>query len=202
MAGLRLGVFGGTFDPPHIGHMVLAEQAREQLGLQRVLWVPSGNPWRKAARPVTAAADRLEMARLATSGHRAFRVWTGEVSREGPSYTVDTIEELSEKYAGSELYLLLGGDALEDLPNWRRPARIIALARLAVAVRGNTRLGKRSLERLLPGLSKRVDRLSIPRIDVSSTDLRARAASAASLRYLVLDPVLRFIRERKLYTTP
>ena len=196
---MRLGVLGGTFDPAHIGHQVLAEQAREQLGLDRVLWVPAGDPWRKGGAAVTAAEHRLAMARLAIAGNEAFEVITTELDRPGPTYTVDTLNELHDEYAAEELIFLLGLDALFDLPNWHRPAELIRLAVLGVARRGDQRHEADELERLLPGLSGRVRWVEMPRLDVSGTELRRRAAEGRTLRYLVPPEVEAYIQEHHLY---
>jgi nicotinate-nucleotide adenylyltransferase len=196
---MRLGVLGGTFDPAHIGHQVLAEQAREQLGLDRVLWVPAGDPWRKGAAAVTAAEHRLAMVRLATAGNEAFEVITTELDRPGPTYTVDTLSELHDEYAAEELIFLLGLDALFDLPNWHRPAELIRLALLGVAQRGDQRREADELEQLLPGLSGRVRWVEMPRLDVSGTELRRRAAEGRTLRYLVPPAVEAYIQEHHLY---
>lgn len=199
MADLRLGVLGGTFDPPHVGHLVLAEQAREQLDLARVVWVPAGEPWRKGGRAVSAPEHRLAMARLAVAGNDAFEVSTVEIERPGPTYTVDTLEALSHRDAGAALVLILGLDALLDLPNWREPQRIMELAGLAVAPRGRELPPESWLESLLPGLAGRVVEVDMPRLDISATDLRRRAGEGRSLRYLVRAQVEGYIRQHGLY---
>ncbi len=193
---MRLGVFGGTFDPVHIGHLVLAEQAREQLKLDRVLWVPAGDPWRKVDAPMTAPARRFEMVRLAIAGHDAFEVISAELDRPGPTYTVDTLNELLSKHPADELVFLLGLDALFDLPNWHQPAEVIKLALLGVALRGEDRP---ELEGLLQGLGERVLWVEMPRLDISGTDLRRRVAAGRTLRYLVPPAVEAYIREHGLY---
>ena len=199
MAGIRLGVLGGTFDPVHIGHLALAEQAREQLELERVLWVPSGDPWRKADRAVTPAEHRAAMVRLAIEGHASYELSLAEIERSGPSYSIETLAELQRNEPGSELFFLLGLDALEDLPNWREPARLIELATLAVAARGGRRPAAEELDRLVPGLSKRVVWLEMPHIDVSATELRRLAAEGAALRDRTPASVEAYIREHRLY---
>ena len=199
MAAVKLGIVGGTFDPLHVGHLVLAEQAREQLGLAQVLWVPSGDPWRKSGRAVSPSRQRLDMVRLAIADNAAFQLCTLEVDRPGPTYSVDTLTALRAQHPEAELVFLVGLDALEDLPRWHRPEQIMQLATLAVAPRGSDRLSREHLERLLPGLADAVVWVEIPRIDVSATDLRRRAAEGRSLRYLVPDAVEAYIREHKLY---
>lgn len=200
MAAVRLGILGGTFDPVHLGHLVLAERAREQLGLAQVLWVPAGDPWRKPGRSVTPAEHRLAMVRLAIAGNPAFDACSLEMERPGPTYSVDTLATLRQKYPESELVFLLGQDALEDLPNWHEPKRLVQLATLALAPRGRRpALGGEVLERLVPGLRERIVWVEMPRVDISATELRRWVAEGRSLRYLVPDAVEVYIREEGLY---
>ena len=199
MAGIRLGVLGGTFDPVHIGHLALAEQAREQLALERMLWVPSGDPWRKADRTVTVAKHRAAMVRLAIEEHASDNLCLLEIERSGPSYSVETLAELQRIEPGSELFFVLGLDALEDLPNWREPARLIELATLAVAARGGKWPVAEELDRRVPGLSERIVWLEMPHIDVSATELRRLAAEGADLRDRTPASVEAYIREHRLY---
>ncbi len=199
MAVVRLGVLGGTFDPPHLGHLVLAEAAREQLGLDRMLWVPTGDPWRKSGAAVTAAEHRCAMVRLAVEDNPVFELSTIEVDRGGPSYSVDTLTSLGKDFPLWERFFVLGLDALRDLPNWRQPERVIELATFAVAPRGGERPGASELDGLLSGLSERVVWLEMPRIDISATELRRRAADGRSLRYQVLPAVEAYITHHGLY---
>ncbi len=196
---MRRGVLGGTFDPVHLGHLVLAERAREQLELDKVLWLPAGDPWRKADRQVTGARHRVEMVRRAIDGRGEFELCTLEVEREGPTYTVDSIAALRDQHREDELCFLLGQDALEDVPNWRDPERLIALAMLAVAARGEDRRSPAALDRPVPGLSGRVTWIEMPHLEISATELRRRAAAGQSLRYVTPDAVAGYIRERRLY---
>jgi nicotinate-nucleotide adenylyltransferase len=189
----RLGVLGGTFDPPHVGHLILAEQAREQLRLDFVVFIPAGDPWRKAGRDVSPAAHRLEMTRLAVAGNDAFYVDDLEITREGPTYTVDTLRLLRERAPGDELFFIVGEDALADLHAWRDPEGIAALATLAVAGRSGIEVAA-----ALP-FARRVERIAMPLIDVSSTDVRERASAGRSLRYLVPPAVEAYIKDNRLY---
>lgn len=197
---MRLGVLGGTFDPVHLGHLVLAEHARETLRLHRVVFVPAGDPWRKADRSITRAVHRMNMVRLALADS-PFEVSGVEVDQEGPSFTADTLEGLAQALSpGSDAFFILGQDALLDLPNWHRPERIVELAGLAVAPRGE--LEARSLEALdasLPGISERIVWLDMPRIDISASDIRERLRTGRSIRYLVPGVVEGYIREQGLY---
>jgi nicotinate-nucleotide adenylyltransferase len=201
---VRLGVLGGTFDPPHVGHLILAEEARTRLQLEKVLFVPAGDPWRKAGQEITPAEHRLAMVRLLLGSDPYFEVSTLEVERRGPSYTVDTLEALRQQYGpGLELYFILGEDALRDLPNWKEPARIVSLARLAAAPRPAERgWATADLEAAVPGISERIVTLPMPTIDISSTALRERARAGLSLRYLVPLGLEEYIRHHRLYATP
>jgi nicotinate-nucleotide adenylyltransferase len=194
----RIGVLGGTFDPIHLGHLILGEAARDQLNLEHVLFVPTGYSWRKAAKDVAPAADRVAMVQLAIAGNDSFAVSLVEVEREGPSYTDETLEEIGRQYPGAELYFILGRDALADLPNWKAPARIVELATLAVAERmdGDKAAG---IGGSLPGLEARLVQLRMPGVAISASDIRRRAAEGRSLRYLVPDAVASYIAERGLY---
>ena len=196
---MRSGVLGGTFDPVHMGHLLLAERALEQLALEEVVWVPTGDPWRKSTRTVSPAEHRAAMVRLAIEDNEAFQFSLLEVERAGASYSVDTLAELRRQDQQREFFFLLGLDALQDLPNWREPARLIELATLAVTPRGTHRPSAEELERLLTGLGKRIVWVEMPRIEISGTELRQRALEGRSLRYLVPDAVEAYIRQHQLY---
>lgn len=189
---MKLGILGGTFDPPHTGHLVLAERAREQLGLGKVLWVPAGEPWRKPDRRVTPGEQRAEMVALAIEGNEAFELSLLEIERAGPSFSVDTLEALHERSPGDELVFIIGRDALLDMPNWRRPERLVELATLAIAPRE----GQDAID---APLRARVEAIDMPRIDISATELRRRATEGRSLRYLVPDGVRQYILQHGLY---
>jgi nicotinate-nucleotide adenylyltransferase len=186
-AAVRLGVFGGTFDPVHVGHLAIAHAALESVPLDRVLFVLARRSPLKERGPVASEADRLRMLELAIADEPRFAVSRIELDRDGPSFTIDTLERLAGK---DQLFLILGSDAIADLPRWKDPERIAALATLLVAER--------------PGAPERVGnapivRFDAPRLDISSRELRARAARGRSLRYLVPEPVLRHIEARGLY---
>lgn len=190
---MRLGVLGGTFDPIHLGHLILAEYAREQLSLERVLFVPAGDPWRKAGRHISAAVHRLAMTRLAVEDSPYFEVDDCELRRDGPTYTVDTLRYLRETRRPDELYFLLGEDALADLPFWHDPGGIARLAVIAVAPREGAEVPT------LPFDASRLVNLAMPYIGISSTLLRERAAAGLSLRYQVPEPVRIYIERYRLY---
>jgi nicotinate-nucleotide adenylyltransferase len=190
---MKIGVLGGTFDPIHNAHLLLAEQAREQLGLKQVLFIPAGDPWRKAFRRVLPAEHRVAMTRLAVATDPGFVVDECEVKREGASYTAETLVDLQKRYKNDELFLLLGEDALADLPFWRDPEVIAEQATIVVAPRGGVVLPE------LPFDADRVVRITMPYMEISSTDIRERAKSGRSLRYLVPDAVAAYVKDHKLY---
>jgi nicotinate-nucleotide adenylyltransferase len=202
-----IGVFGGTFDPIHHAHLAVAQGAAEALGLERVVFVPAGRPPHKTDRPISAAADRLAMVELAIAGNERFSVDRLELERDGPSYTVDTLEALDASRlrlgATPELTLLLSAEAFLDFAGWRKPRRILELARLAVAPRdGYPTAGMAFMTEQFPDLVDRVTFLDGPRIRLSASELRERAAAGRSLRYLVPDAVAAYIDDHALYRNP
>ena len=194
---MKVGVLGGTFDPVHLGHLLLAERAREALSLDLVLFVPAGEPWRKSHRTITHASHRLEMLRLAIAGNDAFGISDVELQREGPSYTADTLAALAAERLDDEFYFIIGADALADLPNWHEPQRIIEHATLAVAPRDGDPIDLTAIT--IEGIADRVVTFTMPRIDISSTDIRARASTGASIRYPTPTPVRAYIEEHGLF---
>ena len=199
-----LGVFGGTFDPIHLAHLAVAQEAAETLGLERVLFVPAGQPPHKPDREITPAGHRLAMVELAVAGNERFAVERLELERPGPSYTVDTLEALRAGRPGSdapaELSLILSADAFLGLMTWREPRRILQLARVVVAPRdGYPEAGPAFLASHLPDLADRATFLDGPRLRLSASELRARAAAGRSLRYLVPDAVAAYIGDHGLY---
>lgn len=191
----RIGVFGGTFDPPHVGHLALAEWAREALALERVIFVPAARPPHKRGKRMSPAVDRVAMTRLAVRGNPAFTVSTLEVRRTGPSYTVDTLRALARAHPPATLWLLMGEDSLHEFHTWHAPDRILELARLAVAGRPGARAPRR-VARLAPG---RVTWLRNPELQISSSVIRARARAGRSVRYWVPDAVARYFAAHRLY---
>ena len=191
-------MLGGTFDPVHVGHLLLAEEAREQLVLEQVLFVPAGQPWRKAGKRISKAADRLAMLRLAAEDNPAFEVSDLEVSHLGPSYTGETLATIRAEHKDAEIFFIMGEDALADLPNWRDPDRIVELAMLAVARRPSDSPEDRDLELMAIAPGREVW-LSMPRIDVSSSEIRERVQKGLSVRYRMPNAVEAYIRGHKLY---
>ena len=198
---MKIGVLGGTFDPVHVGHLVVAEEVRAQLELSEILFVPAGQPWLKANSPVSAAEHRVEMVRLAIWDKPYFRLSTMEVERTGPSYTVDTLLELQAQLGTeTELLFILGWDNLDQLPQWREPARLIQLCRLVAVPRiGCPIPDLDSLDSVLPELSPRVILLGQPCIDISSSVIREKVAQGLSIHHLVPEPVEKYIKQHKLY---
>ena len=197
---MRLGVFGGTFDPVHLGHLVAAEEATELLALDEMLFVPAGQPWFKAAEPVMDAAHRLNMVRLAIESNPRFRVCDVEVARPGPSYTVDTLEHLRENaQPGTEIFLVLGLDALSEMHRWHCPARVFELATVVGVARPGAAFDPALLSDIFPSAAERVIMLDITLVGVGASELRRRAAAGRSLRYLLPDSVEAYIREHGLY---
>jgi nicotinate-nucleotide adenylyltransferase len=193
--GKRLGVFGGTFDPPHVGHLVLAEWAWESLALDRLWFVPTGRPPHKPRRRITPARHRLAMTRLAVRGRPGFEVSTLELERRTPSYTVETLRATAGRHTG-ECFLLIGGDSLDDFRRWREPERILELAALAVV--GRPGAGS-AHARAWARRTGRVRWIGDPGLDVSSSALRERVRRGGSVRYLVPDAVRRYIQRHRLY---
>ena len=198
---MSVGVLGGTFDPIHVGHLVAAEQARWALGLEKVLFVPAGEPPHKVVGGSSPAADRVRMVELAIASNPHFELSLVDVNRPGRSYTVDTLRLLRERLGtGTELFFIIGMDSLAEFTGWRDPAGVITQCRLAVVNRPPypepDLLG---MEKKLPGISRRVEIVNMPGIALSSSDLRRMVAEGAPIRYLVPDLVERYIADRGLY---
>jgi nicotinate-nucleotide adenylyltransferase len=200
---MRVGVFGGTFDPVHFGHLILAEQAREQGHLDEVWFVPAARPPHKSESELTRFDQRAEMLALATAGHAAFCVLDLEKERPGPSFTVDTLTELHQRTPQADLWLVVGSDTLADLGSWHEKGRLAELAGLLVmarpghAVPGADRV-REELD-LQSGSPLRMETIDAPLIDISSRDLRRRVATGLSIRYFLPRSVEVYIKEKQLY---
>jgi nicotinate-nucleotide adenylyltransferase len=196
----RVGLLGGTFNPPHLGHLVCAQEAHTALGLDRVLLVPAGVPPHKEVEAEPGVEHRVAMCLAAVAGDERLEVSRADADRTGPAYTVELLRALRAEAPGDELWFIVGGDMAHSLPSWREPAEVIALARLAVAEREGVRRADIA-DRLaaLPGAADRVDFFDMPRLDISSSLLRRRAAAGRPLRYLVPDPVVAYIDRERLY---
>ncbi len=198
---MRVGVLGGTFDPIHIGHLVLGEAARQELKLDRVIFVPAGEPWRKAGRKLTSVENRVAMVQIAIADNAHFALSTIEAERAGPSYTDETLAILKEvSNEDSELFFILGRDTLYDLPHWKDPQRIIAQAWLAIAERPGVVVSPNAeLERAVPGITARLAPFAMPALEISSTDIRLRRREGRPIRYLVPAAVEEYIVSHSLY---
>lgn len=196
---MRIGVFGGTFDPIHMGHLFVAEDARAALELDKVLFIPAGQPWFKSYRQITESHHRLAMVRLAVEDNPLFAVSDIEVRRNGPSYTVDTLAELRDEYEYAEFTVILGVDALREIDRWYQPRRVFEMASVVGMARPGTSLDLSVLNAAIPGASSRMRLLDSAIIEVSGTDIRQRVTAGRSIRYRVPALVERYIRENGLY---
>lgn len=195
----RLGVLGGTFDPPHLGHLVLADQAQAQLGLALVLFCPVGQQPLKSGQPVTPVHHRLAMTQLAIADRPGWVISRVDLDRPGPHYTADSLALLHASYPDHALYFLMGADSLNDIPRWYAPDRVILHARLAVARRPGVEPDLPALEQVLPGLRGQITWIDSPWLDVAATDIRRRVQRGWSIHYLVPPPVEAYIEQNGLY---
>src|SRR5437660_5161270 len=201
----RIGILGGTFDPVHLGHLIMADHCREQGQLDQVWFIPAARPPHKQDRPLTPFVHRVEMLALAIAGMPSFRIDELEKDRPGPSYTVETLQELQGRHPDTQFALLLGSDCLPDLPSWKNPTRIVELAELLVFSRPDWPLRQpeevRQSLSLAPEAPLRLRVVHAPLIDVASRDLRQRVAHQRSIRFLVPRAVECYIEEKKLYSS-
>lgn len=198
----RIGVLGGTFDPVHNGHLHVANALREALDLERILWVPAGQPPHKTGQIVSSDRDRLAMLDLALSGSAVDQINTTDIDRSGPSYTADTLEILAECLAPARLFFLMGEDSLRDLPTWHDPERLLRAAELAVAARPGVDADLASIAREIPSVQSRIHLVPTKEIAISSSEIRRRVGEHQSIHELVPPPVEAYIRDHGLYTQP
>ena len=198
---MRVGVLGGTFDPVHNGHLIIAEEAQAKLGLAKVLFIPAGRPWFKDGENVSDMGWRLDMLKLAVNGNPSFEIDTMELERAGATYTIDTVEELRKRMGGDvELFFIIGIDALSELGRWKEPERLASICHFATMRRpGFTELDLEAMEGEVPGVSGRVHLLDNVQVDISSSDIRERVERGQSIRYLVPPAVRAYIEEEGLY---
>lgn len=195
-----IGIFGGTFDPPHIGHQILADEARGRLGLEGVRWVVTGVPPHKPDHPITPIEHRLEMVKLLVELDPQFELSTVEVDRPGPHYAAETLHLLSQQSPSERWAYLMGKDSLRDLPTWHEPEQLVRLsAAIVVLNRPDVQVDLEHLDDLVPGLSGKLHYLELPLIDVASSDIRRRVAGGEPYRYLVPAPIADYIRAHGLY---
>lgn len=195
----RVALFGGTFDPPHLGHLIIAEAAREALHLDRVEFLLAADPPHKRDVARSRFEDRLAMVELAVLGSPRFAVNVSEGLRPGPSFTAVSLRMRREEAREEELWFLMGADSLVDLPTWKAPSAILELARLAVAARPGSEIDMDVLETQLPGVGAATDVFATPLIDISSRGLRDRVRSGRSIAFRTPGPVIDLIRDRGLY---
>ena len=198
---MKVGVFGGTFDPIHIGHLIVAQEASVLLDLDEVLFIPAGQPWLKSGTELTEAHHRLAMVELAIAPHEKFRASDMEIRRAGPTYTVDTLIELRDQLGpDAGIYMILGLDSLRDLGRWYQPERMFDLATLVGISRpGHQDFDPRTLDTVIEGASEKIVLLEGPRISISGTEIRQRVSDDLPIKFWVPEAVEKYIHEHRLY---
>lgn len=196
----RIGILGGTFDPPHYGHLILAELAADGLSLDRVLFVPAADPPHKETLR-SSAEHRVAMVERAIAGNPRFALSRVDLDRPGPHYSVEMVRLLQAEYPGATLIFLIGGDSLRDLPQWSRPNELIRSVRLGIMRRPGSAPDLTQLEREIPGIRQRVDWIDAPQIEISASALAQRVRAGLSIRYQTPDAVRAYIEEHRLYCT-
>ena len=198
----QVGVFGGTFDPPHIGHLITAESVCEALTLDCIIWVPAADQPLKTDWESSPIECRVEMVQRAIADNPAFSLSLLDAERPGPHYTVDTLRMLAGQMPDTRFTLIIGSDSLRDLPRWDRPQELVELATLAVVNRPGVVYDLSELSQQIPGLEQCIKTIDMPQIGLSATDIRQWCAMGRSVRYLVVPAVAEFIEERGLYRDP
>ena len=200
---MRIGILGGTFDPIHTGHMVIAEEARAKLNLDMVVFVPAGNPWMKRGGIISKPEHRLNMVRIAIQPNEGLVESSIEIDKEGPSYTVDTLVQIRARFPGiTKLFFILGGDAIQKFHLWKEPNNILKKAQLLVVPRpGSEQIDMNTLEQNIPGISSQTTVLNAPLLGISSREIRDRVYTGQSIRYLVQEGVGSYIYKHGLYQT-
>jgi nicotinate-nucleotide adenylyltransferase len=200
MSRTKIGLFGGTFDPPHLGHLILASEAVHQLDLSRLLWMLAPDPPHKLDQPVTLLPHRLEMLKRAIADNPAFEISYLEIDRPGPHYTIDTLRLLSQLEPNADIILLLGGDSLRALPSWRFCAELVAgVHQIGVMRRPGEPFDMSALESEIPGVTEKVTFIDAPLQDLASREIRRRVASGEAYRYYVHPAVFDYIEANRLY---
>lgn len=198
----KVGIMGGTFNPPHIGHLLLAQWAMEECGLNKVLFIPTGTPYMKQRSEIADSFKRLEMVRLAIQGSPQFFVSDIEVAREGATYTCDTLEQLCQANPETEFYFIMGADCLFSIENWHEPERIFAACKVIAAARNASPMEKLEEKRLelIRRYHAEIVLIKFPEMDISSTMIRRRVKEGKNIRYMVPDAVMEYIEQNRLYS--
>lgn len=197
---MRIGIFGGTFDPPHIGHLILAQEAQDQLALDTILWVLTPNPPHKTGRKISPLPDRQAMVLLAVEGNTKFRLSNVDIDRQPPHYAVDTVKILREKSPGDEFYYLMGADSMNDLSTWHEPTLFVAgCDGIGVMVRHGEIIDPVAVEQILPGIGEKLQVLDAPCIEISGNEIRNRARAGRPFRYFLLAGIHQYILDHALY---
>ncbi|NOY97895.1 MAG: nicotinate (nicotinamide) nucleotide adenylyltransferase [Chloroflexi bacterium] len=200
MSTERIGIFGGTFDPPHLGHLILASEAQAQLELTRLLWVLTPLPPHKLDYLITPLAHRLKMLRLAIQGDPCFELSRVEIDRSGPHYSVDTVQLIRDEHPKAEIIYLMGGDSLHNLATWHHPADIVsACHEIGVMRRPGDSIDLTALEAALPGITSKIRFVDTPLLEISSREIRRRAAAGLPIRYYLPPDVYAYIQESRIY---
>ena len=196
----RIGLFGGTFDPPHLGHLILASEAQAQLELTRLLWVLTPEPPHKQEQVITAIEHRLAMVKLAIQDNPSFELSRLELDRPGPHYTLDTVQLIAQQNPAAEIVPIIGGDSLRDLPTWHEPKELLyACHWVGVMRRPSDSADLEALERELPGIRSKVHYVDAPLLEIASREIRSRIARGKTVRYYLPQPVYEYIEEHHLY---
>jgi nicotinate-nucleotide adenylyltransferase len=196
----RIGIFGGTFDPVHVGHMILAAECRDQLGLDRLLWVLTPNPPHKLGQSISPWETRYELLQAALADDSGFELSRVDIDRPEPHYTLDTVYLLKEQFPGAELFYLIGGDSLHDLPNWHRPQELLAeVTGFGVMHRPGDKIDMSELEKSLPGVTQKISFVDAPLLEISSRELRQRIAHRQAYRYYLPQAVYEIVQAKCLY---
>jgi nicotinate-nucleotide adenylyltransferase len=196
----RVGLFGGTFDPPHLGHLILASEAQSQLELTRLLWTVTPDPPHKQDQSITPLEHRLAMVKLAIQDNPAFELSDVELNRPGPHYTLDTIKLLAEQNPEAEIVPIIGGDSLNDLPTWYKPKEILYAAHwVGVMRRPGEETNLDELEQDLPGITSKIHYVDAPLLEIASSQIRNRVATGKPFRYYLPEPVYEYIEQHHLY---
>lgn len=195
-----IGVFGGTFDPPHLAHVVLADEARHELNLEKVLWVLTAQPPHKPNKPISAVEHRLSMVEVVTRGDVNFELSRADLDRAPPYYALGTLSWLRERYPGKDLAYIMGSDSLEDLPNWHNPKAFVdACDCIGVMERRGAQADLQQLESKLPGLAGKLKFFDVPSLEISGSEIRERAKACGPYRYFLLPEVYNYIQINNLY---